>query len=68
MQLRVIEQSYSIKIQNKEDIARIIADKVDDKRQVLSVCSSLNYWIATNNKKGNIVIPPNVVLMVLEGP
>lgn len=67
MQLRVIEQSYSIKIQNKEDIARIIADKVDDKGQVLGVCSSLNYWIATNNKKGDIVIPPNVVLMVLDG-
>lgn len=66
MQLRVIEQSYSIKIQNKEDIARIIADKVNDKRQVLRVCSSLNYWIATNNKKGNVVLSPDIVLMILE--
>jgi hypothetical protein len=66
MQLRVIEQSYSIKIQNKEDIARIIADKVSDKRQVLRVCSSLNYWVATNNIKGNVDIPLDVVLMILE--
>jgi hypothetical protein len=66
MQLRVIEQSYSIKIQNKEDIARIIADKVSDKRQVLSVCSWLNYWVATNKIKGNVVIPLDVVMMILE--
>ena len=67
MQLGAIEQSYSIKIQNKEDIARIIADKVSDKRQVLRVCASLNYWVATNNIKGNVVIPLDVVLMILEG-
>ena len=41
MQLRVIDRSYSIKVQNKEDIARIIAEKTSDKRQVLGVCSSL---------------------------
>lgn len=66
MQLGVIEQSYSIKIQNKENIARIIADKVSDKRQVLSVCSSLNYWVATNEIKGNVVIPLDIVLITLE--
>ena len=66
MQLRVIEQSYSIKIQNKEDIARIIADKVSDKRQVLRVCTSLNYWVAANKIKGDVVIPLDVVLMIVE--
>jgi hypothetical protein len=66
MQLRVIEQSYSIKIQNKEDIARIIADKVSDKRQVLRVCASLNYWFATKNMKGDVVVPLDVVLKILE--
>ena len=66
MQLRVIEQSYSIKIQNKVDITRIIADKISDKRQVLRVCTSLNYWVATNKIKGNVVIPLDVVIMILE--
>ena len=68
MQLRVVEQSYSINIQNKEDIARIIADKVSDKRHVLRICASLNYWVATNNIKGNVIIPLDVVLMTLERP
>ena len=67
MQLRVIDRSYSIKVQNKEDIARIIAEKASDKRQVLGVCSSLNYWVATNGVKGNVVILQDVALKTLEG-
>jgi hypothetical protein len=66
MQLGVMEQSYSIKILNKEDVARVIADEAIDKRQVLTICTSLNYWVAANKVKGDVVIPLDVVLMMLE--
>jgi hypothetical protein len=66
IQLQLIEQSYSIKIRNKEDVARVIADGAIDKRQVLTICTSLNYWVAANKVKGDVVIPLDVVLMMLE--
>ena len=61
MQLRAIEMAYSIDIQNKEDIAQLIATSVKDKRQVLTVCTSLNSWIASNNISGGGMVPLNVV-------
>ncbi|HOT06345.1 MAG TPA: hypothetical protein PLI05_01795 [Methanotrichaceae archaeon] len=66
MQLRVIEQSYSIKILNKEEIAQLISEKVADKRQVLRVCTSLNYWAATKNISGDAIIPVDLVTRIIE--
>ncbi len=65
-QLKVIEQSYSIEIQDKEEIACLIAEKVDDKRKVLMICTSINYWVAGNNLQGRVVIPRDLVLRLLE--
>ncbi len=65
-QLMVIEQSYSIDIQNKEEIACLIAEKVDDKRKVLMICTSINYWIAGNDLQGRVVIPRDLVLRLLK--
>jgi hypothetical protein len=62
-----IEQAYKIKIKNREEAARIIADKVDDQRQVLSICTSLNSWIALNNCQGEFDIPSKLLDSLLDG-
>jgi hypothetical protein len=65
-QLRAIEMAYSIKIQNREDIAHLIATSIKDKRQVLIVCTSINSWIASNNISGDVVLPINIVSQFID--
>jgi hypothetical protein len=64
MQLGMIEHAYSIKIRNKEEIARLIAERARDKRHVLRICTSLNSWIAGNNFEGDVAIPLEAVLQL----
>ena len=61
MQLRAIEMAYSIEIQNEEDITQLIATSVEDKMQVLIICTSINSWIASNNISDDVMIPFTVV-------
>ncbi len=61
-----IEQAYGIKIKNREEAARIIADKADDPRQVLAICTSLNSWIAMNHCQGEFDIPSKLLNSLLE--
>ncbi|HLB70192.1 MAG: hypothetical protein OIN88_04950 [Candidatus Methanoperedens sp.] len=56
-QLMMIEQVYALKITNRDEVARLIAERVDNDRQVLTICTSLNSWVLLNKKKGNVVIP-----------
>ena len=65
-QLAVIEQVYSIEIQNKGEIIRLTSDSIDNPKQVLMICTSLNMWIANNNKQGTIVIPQEIILSAME--
>ena len=65
-QLKAIEMAYSIKIQNKEDIAHLIAASIKDKRLVLIVCTSINSWIASINISGEVVIPSNIVSQFID--
>ncbi len=60
-QLMMIEQIYALKIKNLEEVARLIAEKVDNERQVLMICSSLNSWVLLNRKYGEVVVPDNVL-------
>ncbi len=66
-QLMAIEQAYGIKIKNRDDAARIIADRVEDPRRVLSICTSLNSWIALNNCQGEFDIPSKLLDSLLDG-
>jgi hypothetical protein len=59
-QLMAIEQIYGIKIENRDHIAKLIGEKAGDKRQVLTICTSLNSWVATNRRKV-VVIPLEVL-------
>jgi hypothetical protein len=59
-QLMAIEQIYGIKIENRDQIAQLIGEKAGDKRQVLTICTSLNSWVAANGGKA-VVIPQEVL-------
>ena len=65
-QLIMIEQIYALKITNRNEIARIIASKVDNDRQVLAICSSLNSWVMLNRKRGNVTVPGEVLSRLFE--
>ncbi len=41
-QLMMIEQIYSLKIANRDEVASLIAANVDNDRQVLTICTSIN--------------------------
>lgn len=65
-QLMMIEQVYSLKLANRDEVARLIASMVDNDRQVLSICSSLNSWVMLNRKSGNVVIPHEMLMRLFE--
>ena len=65
-QLMMIEQIYDLKIINRDEVADFIASNVDNNRQVLTICSSLNSWILLNKKKGDVVIPQEVLSRLFE--
>ena len=65
-QLMMIEQIYDLKIINRDEVAGLIASNVDSNRQVLTICSSLNSWILLNKKKGDVVIPEDVLSRLFE--
>ncbi len=60
-QMMMIEQIYGLKIINRDEVAELIAANVDNGRQVLTICSSLNSWILLNKKKWNLIIPREVL-------
>jgi hypothetical protein len=66
-QLMAIELAYGIKIKNRDEAARIIADKVEDQRLVLSICTSLNSWVAVNRCQGEVAIPNKLLNSLLDG-
>ncbi len=65
-QLMMIEQIYDIKIINRDEVVDLIASNIDNNRQVLTICSSLNSWILLNKKKGDVVIPYEVLSRLFE--
>ncbi|HWR26242.1 MAG TPA: hypothetical protein VN316_00010 [candidate division Zixibacteria bacterium] len=65
-QMMMIEQIYGLKIINRDEAAGLIAVNVDNERQVLTICSSLSSWILLNKKKGDVVIPREVLSRLFE--
>lgn len=65
-QLMMIEKIYGLKIINRDEVAGLIASNVDNNRQALTISSSLNSWILLNRKKGDIVIPQEVLSRLFE--
>lgn len=65
-QLMMIEQVYGLKITNREEVAKLIAGKVNHSRQVLTICSSLNSWVLLNKKRGEVIIPSSVLTRLFD--
>jgi hypothetical protein len=66
MQLNVIETAYSIRIKNREEIVSLLSKRLQDKRQIFLVCTSISSWIAGSNISGDTVVPINMVLQLIE--
>jgi len=65
--LAVIETAYGIRIGNLEAIIRAITEKTRDEQQILTICTALNTWIATNaGTRPDVEIPLDVVNGLLE--
>ena len=63
--MMVIEKTYDVKIANREEVARRISKAVENPRQVLLICTSLNSWVAMNGLRGEITIPPSLLERLL---
>jgi hypothetical protein len=59
--LTTIETVYSITINNKEEVAKWIADSISDEKNALTIATSLNTWVMMSNTCGSITIPISVV-------
>ncbi|MDD1719310.1 MAG: hypothetical protein LUQ25_04560 [Methanoregulaceae archaeon] len=53
-QLAVIEQVWEVRFQNREDVCRWVAGIVHDEKQVLTVTSALNNWVAVSAITGQV--------------
>ncbi|MFQ6073339.1 MAG: hypothetical protein ACE5KT_11675, partial [Methanosarcinales archaeon] len=63
-QLQMIESVYDLNILNIEEVAKWIASKTDDEKEILSICSALNSWImmqGTYMSQGGVKIPKNLI-------
>jgi hypothetical protein len=64
-QMMVIERTYDVKIANRQEVARMISRAVENPRQVLLICTSLNSWVAMNGLRGEITIPSSLLERLL---
>ncbi|MCD4843687.1 MAG: hypothetical protein K8R25_04270 [Methanosarcinales archaeon] len=59
--LTIIETVYSVTINNKEEVAKLIADSTSDEKNALAIATSLNTWVMMNSTGGSITIPISAV-------
>lgn len=60
--LNVIETMYEIRITNLEAVIEAIIEKTLDEDKILTICTALNSWVATNAAvMGEVEIPGEVV-------
>jgi mannose/fructose/N-acetylgalactosamine-specific phosphotransferase system component IIB len=59
--LNVIETMYEIRITNLEAVIEAIIEKTLDEQKILTICTSLNSWVAMNVLGGEFEIPREVV-------
>ncbi|NPB01890.1 MAG: hypothetical protein GXO28_03165 [Methanopyri archaeon] len=66
--LTVLEETYNVKLRNKEEIAELIAEKAMELGvEPIHICTALNTWLAMQISEGNveegdeITIPKEIV-------
>ncbi|MDH7594422.1 MAG: hypothetical protein QHG99_08795 [Methanomicrobiales archaeon] len=67
MQLEIIETMYGLTIENKEEIAHWISDMARNRREALSITTTLNTWIALSLGKGEISENVHIPIDLMEG-
>lgn len=66
MHLKAIECAHGLTITNKSEIASEISCRVADERSVLTICTSLNTWVAMNRIGESMFIPRDVLEPIIE--
>lgn len=66
MHLKAIECAHGLTITNKSEIVSEIASRIADGRSVLTICTSLNTWVAMNRVGESIFIPRDVLEPLIE--
>ncbi len=64
-QLMTIEIVHDVKFKNKDEIARMIAGSITDKRKVLMVTTAINLWVAGSGITGETEIPEKMVANII---
>ena len=65
--LSMIETTYGIRIVNFEAVINAITEKTQDEQQILTICTALNTWVATNAGPGaEVAMPLDVLNDLLE--
>jgi mannose/fructose/N-acetylgalactosamine-specific phosphotransferase system component IIB len=59
--LNVIETMYEIRITNLDEVIEAIIERTLDEQKILTICTSLNSWVAMNALFGQVEIPMEVV-------
>lgn len=55
-QLMMVEQIYALKITNHDEAAKLIAENVDNEKQVLTICTSLNSVGSSEHEKKGMLL------------
>lgn len=64
--LLMIETSHNIRIRNREVIVQRILPFIKNVPQVTAGCTPLNTWIAVSRRTGDIVVPEEIILRMIE--
>lgn len=64
--LLMIETTHGIRIQNRDEIVKTIGPLVKNDTQALSFGMEINTWVAVSGVAGEVTVPDQVILRVLE--
>jgi O-acetyl-ADP-ribose deacetylase (regulator of RNase III) len=64
--LLMIESVHDIRIRNREEIVRRIGSFMKNNQQALSAGIQINTWVAVSGVTGEVTVPGDVILRVLE--
>ncbi len=64
--LAMIEVTHGIRFRNRKAIVKILAPAAKNDLQALSAGASLNTWVATAGVRGEVTVPEDILLKILD--
>ena len=64
--LSAIEIVNEVKLINKNEIVRLIAQGAKETKQVFLICTSINLWVARNKIQGEFQMPIGVLSVFMD--